>query len=227
MADGFIFYSSFADAINMLDDADRLAAYDAVVRYAIYGEEPDKTIGVAYAIFLMAKPQVDANAKKREDGKKGGRPKVETSGYENKKPVVLKSETSGYVNSKPKEKDKDKVKDKEKEIKEREKSPEVVIATLDAPAEIKVRLQGFVDMRKKIKKPMTGNAVSLLWGRVQKLESTTEKQCALLDQSIRNGWQDVYPLKTEDNKRASPNRFNSMMQHDYDFDSLEKQLVGV
>lgn len=42
MRDSFIFYRSFARAINTLTDTERLALYDALVAYALDGTEPDR-----------------------------------------------------------------------------------------------------------------------------------------------------------------------------------------
>lgn len=84
MNDSFVFYKSFYEAASELDGSDRLEFYDALTQYAITGEEPDIKSAVARAMFKMARPQIDANEKRREDGKKGaefgklgGRPKKE------------------------------------------------------------------------------------------------------------------------------------------------------
>ena len=94
MRDSFIFYSSFLDCLDELEPEIELEVYRAITHYAIKEEIPELS-GVAKAIFCLIKPQIDANNKRYEDGKKGGRPKNEnkkTSGFENKKPVVLKND---------------------------------------------------------------------------------------------------------------------------------------
>ncbi len=76
--DSFIFYGSFAKAIQLLnDDTDRLNAYTAITDYGIYWIEPDeKKIGkLPYVIFLLAKPQIDANNKRFAICKKWWAPK--------------------------------------------------------------------------------------------------------------------------------------------------------
>ncbi len=79
--EGFIFYRSFFEAIQEMDDKERLASYEAIAAYALNRVEPDVQ-GAAKAIFKMAKPQIDANHKKynhgckgAEHGIKGGAPK--------------------------------------------------------------------------------------------------------------------------------------------------------
>ena len=59
-------------------------------------------------------------------------------------------------------------------------------------------LHGFEEMRKKLRKPLTDRAKKLTLGKLEKLAPGNEEmQIAILDQSIENGWQGVYPLKTE------------------------------
>ena len=94
MKESFVFYESFLNALDELDSETELKIYRAITHYALRNEEPELT-GTALAIFHLIKPQIDANNKRYEDGKKGGRPKNEikkTSGFENIKPVVLQNE---------------------------------------------------------------------------------------------------------------------------------------
>ena len=73
-ATSFVFYESFRDASRNLDDATRLALYEAIMDYSLYGEEPDEGNPVAAAMFKLVRPVLDANAKRRENGRNGGRP---------------------------------------------------------------------------------------------------------------------------------------------------------
>lgn len=79
--DSFVFYRSFREAIAVMTLEDQLATFLAICDYALYGVEP-KLSGIAFAVFTVAKPNIDANVSKREGGKKGGRPKKETYGFE-------------------------------------------------------------------------------------------------------------------------------------------------
>lgn len=69
----FVFYESFRDASRNLDDATRLALYEAIMDYSLYGEEPDEGNPVAAAMFKLVRPVLDTNAKRRENGRNGGR----------------------------------------------------------------------------------------------------------------------------------------------------------
>lgn len=84
-ATSFIFYESFRDASRNLDDATRLALYEAIMDYSLYGEEPDEGNPVAAAMFKLVRPVLDANAKRRENGRNGGRP-ASTDNQEESKP---------------------------------------------------------------------------------------------------------------------------------------------
>jgi len=108
--DGFVFYKSFYDAVKELDPQIRLNFYEALFEYALEGQEPDIQ-GVEKAFFLFVKPQIDANNKRYENGKSGGR-KPNVNQTETKtKPKPNQTETK----PEPKEKDKEKEKEKEKD----------------------------------------------------------------------------------------------------------------
>ena len=81
----------------------------------------------------------------------------------------------------------------------------------DLNSEVYETLKSFIDMRKTIKKPITGYALKLLIERLSKLSTDPEKQVEILNQSILNGWQDVFELR-EDRKRQGgyqqPNRYD-------------------
>jgi hypothetical protein len=69
-------------------------------------------------------------------------------------------------------------------------------------SELIQRLYEFVEMRKAIKKTMTDRAKKELLSKLDALASTDEAKIAILEQSIFNSWQGVFPLKQEG--RASP-----------------------
>lgn len=81
MRESFIFYDSFLQAIEELEPDIQLEVYQAIARYSLKDELPELS-GIAKAIFSLIKPQIDANNKRYENGKKGagfgvlgGRPK--------------------------------------------------------------------------------------------------------------------------------------------------------
>lgn len=75
----------------MLPKEEKADAYEAIAEYSLTGIEPINLQGMAKVIFTMAKPQIDANNKRRLNGSMGGRPKKETDGFEEQKPMVIKN----------------------------------------------------------------------------------------------------------------------------------------
>nr|DAD61818.1 MAG TPA: hypothetical protein [Caudoviricetes sp.] len=80
MAESFVFYASFAEAMDELDNEQYGKLMRAINEYAIFDKWP-KLTGVLKMLFTLIKPQIDANTVKRnsylqdvENGKKGGRP---------------------------------------------------------------------------------------------------------------------------------------------------------
>ena len=63
--------------------------------------------------------------------------------------------------------------------------------------ELAEALAAFAEHRKKLKKPMTDRAKELLLSKLSKMASTEQEQIAILNQSIVNGWQGVFPLGGE------------------------------
>lgn len=82
--ESFVFYRSFRDAIDEMSDEDKLATLLAICDYALYGIEPKLKSVMPRAVFTVARPSIDANKARRVGGKKGGRPKKNTNGFEEK-----------------------------------------------------------------------------------------------------------------------------------------------
>lgn len=53
--------------------------------------------------------------------------------------------------------------------------------------------QDFIGHRKDIKKPMTDRAVNMLYKKLQRLELQGYCPSLLIERSMINGWQDVFP----------------------------------
>lgn len=55
----------------------------------------------------------------------------------------------------------------------------------------------FLEMRQRIRKPATDRAKWLIVGKLANLEKQGHNPRHVLQQSIRNGWQDVFPLRSD------------------------------
>lgn len=116
MTESFVFYESYLKGIESLSKKSQLNLFLAVTRYALRDEEPMGLTQAERGVFELIKPTIDANAKRRANAVKGGRPK-------NKKPTDIffgdkikpnENETenkndNGNVNDKETEKDFSKV----------------------------------------------------------------------------------------------------------------------
>lgn len=69
-------------------------------------------------------------------------------------------------------------------------------------AELMAALTGWVEMRKKIKKPLTDRAVNLNLKKLYKLSKGNEQaMIEIVNQSTMNSWQGFFPLKDSDSKQ--------------------------
>ena len=69
---GFIFYASFLEAVKELPSEVREETILTILEYGISGIELEPSNPITKAIFMLVKPQIDANYKRYENGKKGG-----------------------------------------------------------------------------------------------------------------------------------------------------------
>lgn len=93
--ESMVFYRSFMEATDSLEPEQYKKVLHMLFHYAMDGEEPEEQ-GIEYSLFALMKPQIDANNKRYENGKKGaefgklgGRPRKETP----KKPMKNPMET--------------------------------------------------------------------------------------------------------------------------------------
>lgn len=121
MRNSFVFYASYADALRELPDTDRLKVMDAMMAYALEGEEMQLQ-GVPKAIFLLIQPTMDANIRRYENGLKGAEHGVKGGRPKKEKPQENPDETPDKPQENPEQeetqtpkKEKDKERDNENE----------------------------------------------------------------------------------------------------------------
>tara|TARA_B100000963_G_scaffold271900_1_gene240101 strand:- start:2339 stop:3055 length:717 start_codon:yes stop_codon:yes gene_type:complete len=96
--DSMVIYKSFYEAIKDLDTETKVQIYDAIYQYGLFLIEPKRLKGVAKIVWTLIKPQLDANIKKYQDGKKGA--KHGSKGGRPKKPHTVNNKNPLGVNSK-------------------------------------------------------------------------------------------------------------------------------
>lgn len=90
---------------------------------------------------------------------------------------------------------------KEKKRKEEKIKEENILYYADAPR-LNVAFSDYVEFRKSIKKPMTSKAISLAKSKLKQLADNDEDRIAILEQSVLNGWQGLFPINRDQTART-------------------------
>lgn len=73
-----------------------------------------------------------------------------------------------------------------------------VVTLYKVPDELKESVEAFVEMRKRIKAPMTDRALSMMLKKLNTMSGgDMDRARAILDQSTIHDWKGIYPLKEE------------------------------
>lgn len=81
------------------------------------------------------------------------------------------------------------------EIKSRKTNFDKIIDGYTENEKLRAALNDFIKMRKAIKKVLTDRALSMICRELDKLAADDDTKIAVLEQSIMNSWQGVFPLK--------------------------------
>jgi len=85
---------------------------------------------------------------------------------------------------------------KEKKVKESKKDKLIESVNLHTNDKgLITAMIDFMDMRSSIKKPMTERAITLMFGKLNKLSTNTNEQIEILEQSTMSNWQGIFELK--------------------------------
>lgn len=86
----------------------------------------------------------------------------------------------------------------------------------------------FEDMRNKIKKPMTDRAKQMLIKELNKITNDRSIQTAILNQSVLNCWQSVYPLKNQEKKAeqtVKKTAFSNFKEGKTEYNDIEQKSL--
>ncbi len=215
----FTFYDSYFKAISRMPKCRRLALYEALCAYALLGKEPETLSGPSEAIFSMIRPvlrtgraKADQRMRELQDTEADGDPSTGSNKNKNK--------------NKDKNKDKDKNKNKEKtkekgaaseggaeegeeqsefsiDLSDAEQAPfgrgeQGLLAAAGSDPALRERLETFVGMRRASGRPLTEASWDLLRQRL--LDYPESERLRIVEQSLRSGWSDFYPLS----RRSEP-----------------------
>lgn len=89
--------------------------------------------------------------------------------------------------------------------------------------EVNRAILDYIDYRVKTKKPLTDRALELMLEKLQEMSADPREQVCILNQSIMNGWQGIFPLKEkkqETGRKQAKNQFHNFDQRDTDYDAM-------
>lgn len=226
MRESIVFYRSFYEAIKELPAEEFRNAVMAIMEYGLNDSEID-TSGVAKAILIMAKPQIDKNNKRYENGLRGGtkpkRNQNETNPEPNPNQTVTKVEPTPNQNgtkaepkrTNPEPNDNDNVNDNVNDIKEsKEKKPRFYPPTLEelkkyiADNKYNVDPERFIDY-------YTANGWTVGKNRMKDWKAAVRNW----DRSQKSGGR----MRQESTAKT---KFSNFEQRSYDYAALESALGG-
>lgn len=232
MNDIFLIYRSFVEAIRELEPEDQLKAYNAIMDYALDGTEPEIK-GPAMAVFRMARPQIDANNKRREAGKAGAAKtnnkaaeERQTSGkpsacdrQEVGKASATDRQESGTAEAEP---DKVKVNKESKSIKEKINKEKDALDARGYTGKLREAVEDWLQYRRKIRKPYTD-----LEGFLDKIDKDRKENgdACVIDEIAYSKGQGYQGLFAEKKPTARSGTINFAAERKYD-PSIEAVLLG-
>lgn len=115
--------------------------------------------------------------------------------------------------------------------KEKEKAPSgrgglaQAINSVSSPP-LREALTEYARMREKMKAPLTDYAMKLVIDQVEQMTEDEATRVAIINQSIKNGWKDLFPLETKSKKKTAVGSFGNYDQRNFDYRDAEKKLRG-
>ena len=221
MRDSVVFYRSFYEAVKDFAPEDFKNSVCAIMEYGLNEKEPE-TSGIEKAIYLLAKPQIDANNRRYQNGTKGGRPKTETEPNRNQtEPNRNQTETK----PKPKENVKENVNNNTSAADDSDESPCAGRFLLTDGTEYEVSENDVVAYQQLY----PGIDVSQELRNIQAwcLSNPKNRKTRNGAKRFMNGWLSrAQNSARPEKKTVSTNRFNNFHQRNYDYDDLQNQLLG-
>lgn len=201
-----VIYRSFVDAISDLPPDQFKACAMAIFGYGLDGREPEGS-GIEKTVFCMAKPQIDANNRRYENGCKGGRPKTKNNQTETKTNQNKTKVKPNQTNPEPNDNDNDNdIKENTlKGVKEKRFAPPTLENVIGYCQEkgLAIDAQRFIDFYES-KGWMIGKNKMKDWKA-----------------AVRN-W--ARQEKTSQ-KPSAKNAFNNFRQRDYDYSGIQRELI--
>ena len=231
----FVFYRSFADALEKMEPEECKACLMSLCSYALDGEERADT-PISGMFLSLVKPQVDANTKRREAGRRGGKANGSTSEAKRSKPKQTEANVK-QTEANPKQSEANANANVNANVKDNPPTPFTVLRAgakeleeLGLTQEVAQPMSDWIAIRREGKRPITETsfkyAVSRAKEAVQKYGG--ERVAALIRDSVASGY-DGIPWDRLKEQRASPQRpkgWDFEQKADYDMGELENRLLA-
>ncbi len=114
-------------------------------------------------------------------------------------------------NEEDKDIDNDKDINKKEKIKKETEIDQIIKANFSDKELIKT-IYEFIKMRKAIKKPLTTRGLELLVTKLYKMTTNIDEQITILNNSIMNNWQGIFPLKQNTYKKTNTGSFDDFKE---------------
>ena len=132
---------------------------------------------------------------------------VEKQGLENQPLEIQGLENQGQLNTNESNTKQSKTKDKKESKKGGRETFNDLIASYTENDTLYRVLGDYIQMRTAIRKPLTNRALELVFKKLDELARTDAEKIAILNQSILNSWQGLFPLKDNQRRGSADNRF--------------------
>lgn len=136
---------------------------------------------------------------------------AEKQGLENQPLEIQGLENPGQLNTKESRTNEQRTKesstkDKKESKKDLRKSFDELICEYTDNAELREALGDYIQMRKAIRKPITNRALELAFKKLDELSSDAFEKVAIVNQSVMNSWQGLFPLKDNGKQAVKQNK---------------------
>ena len=229
-----IIAEEYLEPVEELSDAQAGELMKTVMRYSVTGELPETEDQAVTILFMLMKSYIDRNQKayeetcrrNRENGKRGGRPKTERlsekpSGYsENpENPIQNQNQNQNQIQNHDQNQNQIQIQNHDQtspdgeERRERElKLPKEIPLPPELNQDfVQEAFRDFREHRRKLRKPMTTKAEEMIIADLAKLaKGDAVAAVKILEQSIKNGWQGVFPLKEDKPQRGTAERMAAL-----------------
>ena len=209
--DSMVFYRSFFESVEDLEPEEFKECVCTILKYGLDGVESEVS-GIAKTVFKLAKPQIDKNNQRYMNGLKGGKPKANQTETKPNQNVTKANQT--VTKPKPNVNVNDNVNE--------------LISNSVLSDTVKEKTKEWVDYKKERRESYKETGLKSLITQIAKHEQSDGSAAVVdvIDLSMSNGWKGIIwdRMSKPTMKSNSFQQFSN--KHNYNFDDMEKMLLG-